>query len=374
MSELIIQPVTVDAIKPHPNADKLEIAVVGGWEIVTGKDNYSVGDTVVHIQPESMVPREWSDIWGVTQYLSWKKEAAEGRVRAARLRGVTSFGFLVPNESEASLGTDLADHYGISKYDPPQNLGAGQMRSEHPLFHRYTNIENLRNFRDKLDYTQELIVTEKLHGTNSRVGWVRTKQPASALDAEPSFSTFDFVIGTHRTQRDPDDCGMYGTPVELYRDELEKLREWVSQTFVDLENEDVDPGHLNSLIVFGEIFGAGVQDLHYGAKQEKGYRVFDIAINGTYLDWETTQYLCGQVGLPTVPVLDYGIFSFEQLVEFAQGNTTMDDEHVREGIVVRPRFHELSWGRGTLDPNQRRMIFKLISDGYLLRKGGSEMH
>ena len=90
----------------------------------------------------------------------------------------------------------------------------------------------------------------------------------------------------------------------------------------------------------------------------------EIAVIG---GWENLQSVCAEVGLPTVPVLDYGIFTFEQLVEFAQGNTTMDDEHVREGIVVRPRFKELTW-------NNSRMIFKLISDGYMLRKGGSEMH
>ena len=69
---------------------------------------------------------------------------------------------------------------------------------------------------------------------------------------------------------------------------------------------------------YGEIYGAGVQDLHYGAKQEKGYRVFDISINGTYLSWENLQSVCAEVGLPTVPVLDYGIFTFEQFVKTFQ--------------------------------------------------------
>jgi len=354
MSELIIQPTVIEAIKPHPNADRLEIAVIGGWEIVTGKDNYNVGDVVVHIQPESMVPSEWTDTWGVTQYLSWKKDVDSGRVRCARLRGITSFGFLVPNESNAPLGTDLAEHYGIVKYDPPQHLGAGRVSNEHPLFHRYTNIENLRNHKNSLDYDQELIVTEKLHGTNSRIGWIVTDDQKG----------FDFVVGTHKTQRDPEDCGMYGLPVQLYKEGLDRLFDNAMQ----MGHPGIEePLAIQSFIVFGEIYGAGVQDLHYGAKQEKGYRVFDISINGTYLSWENLQSVCAEVGLPTVPVLDYGIFTFEQLVEFAQGNTTMDDEHVREGIVVRPRFKELTW-------NNSRMIFKLISDGYMLRKGGSEMH
>ncbi|MCV0439835.1 MAG: hypothetical protein K5880_14500 [Hydrogenophaga sp.] len=379
MSELVVQPVVVEAIKPHPNADKLELAVVGGWEIVTGKGNYVEGDVVVHIQPDAMVPQEWADTWDVTKYLSWKKNATSGRVRAARLRSVTSYGFLVPNESGASLGTDLAEHYGITKYDPPQTLGAGQMRKEHPLFQRYTDIQNLRNFKDKLAYGEPLVVTEKLHGTNSRVGWVRRvgiEPVEEGRDSEHGIhyrgwrdANYEFVVGTHRTQRDPEECGIYGLPAQLHFDALGSVFAWLESVW----DEDED-GPLHSVLFFGEIYGAGVQDLHYGAKQEKGYRVFDISVNGQYLPWSTLEYIQETFGLPLVPVLTRGVFDFEQLVEEAQGDTTLDDEHIREGVVVRPWHQELTWGKGTRDPNPKRMIFKLISDAYLLRKGGSEMH
>ena len=363
-SELIVQPIRIDAIKPHPNADRLELAVVGGWEIITGKDNYVVGDIVVHIQPDAMVPQEWADKWDVTKYLSWKKEAKNGRVRAAKLRSVTSYGFLVPNESDAELGTDLAEHYGITKYDPPQKLGAGQVRSQHPLFHMYTNIQNLRNFKDKLPYGEPLVITEKIHGTNSRVGWVRNTD-SQFVEGDPMMR----VVGTHRTQRDPEDCGIYSLPFELHGELLETILDWIAEIW-----DSGGHGQLNSVIFFGEIFGAGVQDLHYGAKQEKDYRVFDIAVNGEYLPWSTLEFLADEYDLPLVPVLTRGVFDFEQLVEEAQGDTTFDDSHTREGVVVRPWMQELTWGKGERDPAPKRVIFKLISDAYLLRKGGTEMH
>lgn len=361
MSELVVTPVKITDLQPHPNADRLEIATIGGWRIVTGKGNYSVGDVVVHIPPDSMVPRQWADEWGVTQYLSWKKNAASGRVRAARLRGEVSFGFLVPNESGAEPGDDLVEHYGIAKYEPPPppvGMSAGQMRSEHPLFERYTDIQNLRNYPDKLNYDNPLVVLEKIHGTNSRVGWVKNRETGE----------LELVCGTHRTQRDPEDCGIYSLPIDKYRDNLEELQRFLYEIMLDTG------GELQSLVVFGEIFGAGVQDLHYGAKQEKDYRVFDILVNGEYANWQSLEHLCERFGLPTVPVLNRGILSFEELLELAQGDTTLDDEHIREGVVVRPMFEELTWGKGEQDPHPKRMIFKLISDDYLLRKGGSEFH
>jgi len=368
MSDLVVQPTTIEAIKPHPNADKLEIAVVGGWDIVTGKDNYSVGDVVVHIQPDSMVPRQQAEEWGVAQYLSFKKNSDMGRVRAARLRSVTSFGFLAPNESGAAVGDDLAEHYGIKKYEPPIPVGmqAGQQRHEHPLFHRYTDIQNLRNYKEYLAYGEPLVITEKIHGTNSRVGWVRDEASADELLDNGGLNML--VIGTHRTQRDPEECGVYGLPHELYGDAMAGVVNWLET------HREEDEGRLNSVIFFGEIFGAGVQDLHYGAKDQKSYRLFDIAVNGEYLPWRTVEYLANEFGIPLVPVLAHGVFTFEDLVELAQGDTTLEDEHIREGIVVHPWAIELKWGKGTKAPIQRRMIFKLISDEYLLRKGGSEYH
>lgn len=353
--------------------------------MVTGKGNYSPGDIVVHIQPDSMVPRPQAQAWGVEQYLAFKKDSDMGRVRAARLRSYTSFGFLVPNESDAEIGTDLSEHYGIEKYEPPPppvGMSAGQMRKQHPLFHMYTDIQNLRNHRDKLSYGEPLVVTEKIHGTNSRVGWVRRLPnsehekdcpriqfwDAGEEQAPCTCGEFELVVGTHRTQRDPEDCGVYGLPLQLHGDMLGRVFEQIEQWWKERDEQ------LNSVIFFGEIFGEGVQDLHYGQKQEKGYRAFDISVNGEYLSWYALEFLKEKFGFPLVPVLARGIFDFEQLVEEAQGNTTLADIHIREGIVVRPWYQELTWGKGERDPNPKRMIFKVISNDYLTRKGGSEYH
>jgi len=359
MSELVVQATKIEAIKPHPYADRLEIATIGGWDVIVGKNAHKAGDIVVHIQPDSMVPALWAERWGVTPYLTWKKNATYGRVRAARIRGIPSFGFTAPNCTNAPLGQDLSGYYDIQKYEPPPppvGMQAGQMRNENPLFHRYTDIQNLRNHKDHFCYGEPIVITEKIHGTNSRVGWVRNKDT----------DMHEFVVGTHKTQRDYKDCGIYGLPAEKYGANLAELFDW----FIENTEEQI-----NSVIVFGEIFGAGVQDLHYGAKLEKDYRIFDIALNGEYINWRSLEYLCTMFGLPTVPVITMGVFDFEQLLEEAQGSTKLNDDHIREGIVVRPMVQELTWQKGELDPNpNRRMIFKVISSDYLTRKDGTEYH
>lgn len=364
MSDLLVRVVVIDDVRPHPNADKLEIVKVGGWQIVSGKGNYTTGQTAIHVPPDVMVPRELSDQWGVTAYLSWKKDAAKGRVKAVKLRSAPSYGFLAPNDTNAEIGTNLAEVLGIEKYEEPVPIGmqAGQMAKNHPLFHTYTDIQNLRNFPDSLNYGDPLIVTEKLHGTNSRVGWVLT--PDSENGGMSDY--FEKVAGTHRTQRKIEDSGLYGLPFDLYGEQLSKIMDILLHDLAENEKTRVE-----SVIFFGEIFGKGVQDLTYGT--EKSWRLFDISVNGVYLGWNTVMRLAEQNGIPMVPYIQPAFFTFEDLCALAEGDSVLSPGQIKEGIVVRPVV-EMTWGKGDLDPNPKRMIFKVISSDYLTRKGGTEHH
>jgi len=348
MSDHLVRVVMIDELRPHPNADRLEIAVVGGWQVVVQKDNWSVGDVAVHVPPDSMVLEEYADEWGVKPYLAFKKNARAGRVKAVRLRSEPSFGFLVPNNTGAEVGTDLREVLEIEKYEAPaKTLGAGQMAKEHPCFHHYTNIQNLRNYPDAVNYDEPLIVTEKLHGTNSRIGWVRKIGSAE--------KEFEMVVGSHRTQREMEEPGVYGVPLKLHGDAFEQMRK-------SLDINQVE----HSLIIFGEIFGPGVQDLRY-EMDEPSYRVFDIAVDGKYVPHDELVKICSAFGLPRVPVLDCDIFTFDELCDLAEGNSTLTKGQIKEGIVVRP-LEEETWGGG------RRTIMKVISPDYLCRKGGTEDH
>src|SRR5947209_3271290 len=141
MSSLIVEVCRIERVLPHPNADKLELAQIKGWQCVVPKGKYAASDLVTYVPIDSLLPAELSDRLGITQYLS------KGRVRCARLRGEPSFGVIMDVEDPAwAEGTEVREFYGITKYVPPIKPSAGDAEAPHPLFVSYTDVENLGNF------------------------------------------------------------------------------------------------------------------------------------------------------------------------------------------------------------------------------------
>jgi RNA ligase (TIGR02306 family) len=116
---------TVTAVLPHHNADSLEIVRVLGYECIVQKDKFAVGHRVILIQPDTVLPDEpWAAVF----------RARSNRVKACKLRGVWSFGIVMPISTWPALvaygdivsGTEVSEIIGVSKYEPPapQDLSA----------------------------------------------------------------------------------------------------------------------------------------------------------------------------------------------------------------------------------------------------------
>ncbi len=68
MSSLICEVVKVKEIISHNNADRLEIVKIKGWKCISSKGRYKVGDEVVYIPIDSLIPFELSEKLGITVY------------------------------------------------------------------------------------------------------------------------------------------------------------------------------------------------------------------------------------------------------------------------------------------------------------------
>ena len=95
----------IHGLASHPNADKLEIAQVLGYQCIVQKGRFYAGEAVVFIQPDSVLPdKPWFQVF----------KAKSNRVKAIRLRGALSQGICYPAEPEWVEGQNVAEILGVT--------------------------------------------------------------------------------------------------------------------------------------------------------------------------------------------------------------------------------------------------------------------
>lgn len=352
MSSVIVPLTTIESVEPHPNADRLEVAKISGWQVVVGKGTYQAGDPVIYVPPDALVPQEWSDRWGVTAYLS------NGRVRSIKLRGEPSFGFSVKPgvEEYAALAQDgmvipleygdviddVSSAFGITKYVPqPSATRIQNARNEDPRLARFTDIENLRHYGSGFTEGEAVVVTEKIHGTCSRLALIEG----------------EYMAASKRVQRDRDiteaDDIQFSTSC---RDTY-----WFPLSVPGVNELLVDFGKRHKqVILFGEIYGPSIQKgFDYGVQPgELGYVAFDLMLDGKYVDAEQFEGIREEYGLTGAPTLYAGPYDAAKIKGLTKGRSTLGGSHIREGVVVRSATEQRH-------PKFGRKVLKLVSDEFL---------
>ena len=339
-------------IEPHPNADRLELAAVGGYRCVVGKGSFTDGDLAAYIPEGSMCPDWLIAELGLEGKLAGSKK---NRVKAVKLRGALSQGLVYPVRDgmirgrAVAEGDDATELLELVKYEPPIPIAMqGEVRAVHGATLRY-DIENVKKYPGELQAGEPVVMTEKLHGTWCCLGWHPDHGP---IVTSKGLSDRGLAL----ILDDANAGNLYVRTWRAFEAAFETARARVAA--------DGQPFY-----VLGEVYGRGVQDLHYG-ERNPSFRVFDVYVGqpgqGRYLAPEEVETsLRGP--FPLVPVLYRGPFSTRVMLEHTDGTTALGAGHVREGVVVRPAAERRS-------PEIGRVILKSVSGDYLTRKGGTEFN
>ena len=338
-SSLIVKCVPIKNVREHPNADHLLIIDIMGWQVCTHKDTKpEVGELRVFIPPDAVLPLELAEQLGVTKYLR-----KGNRVGQKKFRGEMSFGIAAPNIWGFAIGEEVSEKLGITKYIPPITPHSGDQERDHPLFLNYQRVENWRNYPDIFTVDDMVYLTEKVHGTNSKIGLSR-EDDGSLLALIGSHNTRKKIIPADATAEEQKKLSLYQYPLSQVEPMLYGLLEKHTARIV---------------IVYGEIFGR-VQDLRYGRDNELAYCVFDIYVDGKFMDWEDVENWCREYKVATVPVIYAGPFSEAVMKSAANQNTLLmppAKAHMSEGVVIRPQ-------KEARHPEIGRKILKFKSDAY----------
>lgn len=343
-------------VHPHPNADALELAQVGLYRAVVAKGAYRTGDIALYVPEQAVLPAALIEELGLTGRLAGK---AKDRVKAVRLRGELSQGIVCRPAAlaEADLvraatdGEDFAERLGITKWAPPiPPTMDGEVEAAPDLL-PWTDIENIQRYPDVFEPGEPVAVTEKLHGTACLVTY-------AAEDGRVQVSSKGFGAKGLALKEDPRNLywrAVHGHGVPAV---AAALAERLGARRVG---------------IFGEVYGAGVQDLAYGAnaraEDSLGYAVFDLSaeIDGRVV-WLDPAEVLQDGELPLVPRLYSGPYDVAKVLELTSGRETVSGQelHLREGVVIRSttgRYSPVVGGRA---------IAKSVSPAYLTRKGGTE--
>lgn len=343
MSTLKAEVVRVE-VAPHPNADRLDLCKVKGWQCVAQKGQYATGDLAVYIPIDSVLPPELVAKLGIEKFYS-------KRIKTLKLRGYISQGMLAPISfltdampqcgggpltfPPSNEGADVTDLLGIAKYEEPIPMEmAGKLLPDEPGMLRYTDIENIKNHPDIFGPDDLVVAREKIHGSNFRAAKLGGK----------------LFVGSHRRNLARDEGNLY----------------WRAAAMLEL---DAKLGEGEQ--VFAEVYGSGVQDLSYGHASGKiAVAVFDLLQGGRFLSENDLKRACSERFWPMAPLVYEGKFCYLKMpgASLVAEPKEQGAPLIIEGVVIRPAAEEWS------ERLQGRKILKSISDEYLLRKEGTERH
>jgi RNA ligase (TIGR02306 family) len=350
----------INEVKAIEGADNIEQVVVGGWNAITKKGEFKEDDLTVIATTDAVIPEKLSEKMGVTSYLRKGQ-----RVRTVKLRGVYSECLIIPMTYVQGVkrveGADCMEMLGITKYEPPVKqiqLASGRKIKyrDNQNFHIYYKFPNLKNVAGMFTEQDEVQITRKIHGTNARYGIVR-KSKLTFWDKVKKFFRianewidYEYVYGSHNCEKGSDSQGFYST--DVWRTIAEKY-DIKAKLWQEAKRQGSDIGE--GLILYGEIYGAGIQkNYEYGLKDIE-FAAFDIKINGEYCATEVTEVITQDLlQLPHVEVLYTGNWDQEIQDEYTFNNFIEGTKVPHEGIVIKHVSGE------------RQKVAKVINPDYLI--------
>ncbi len=348
------------SLTPIEGADKIETALVLGWQCVVKKGEFRVGEMIVYIEVDSIVPEKPE-----YEFLRDRKF----RVRTIKLRKQISQGLVLPLSvlpAERHMwrmkeGVDVTELLGIIKYDPQaqQEESETDSRLKNPFvkfmsrfkwFRRVFLQKRKGGFPDWIVKTDEeriqnmprvLIneagrpfeVTEKLDGQSVTFFLKKNKQKIFG-------EQYDFgVCSRNNRLAKPDNSSWWTIAREL---KIEKaLRNLI--------------GEEEYIVLQGEILGSNIQGNKYKVSKYQFF-AFNLIYSAGRMSLLDMYENLNPHNISCVPMLDKKYFlpdSIDEMVQYSVGKSQLRPDVWREGIVVRDYDKGIS--------------FKVINPEFLLK-------
>ena len=251
---------TIKNVRPHPNADRLDLGDCFGNTVCIGRGDFADGDVVVYFPTDGQLSEEFCAQHDLVRRKDESGNPAGGylepgkrNIRAINLRGSKSDGLVMPLSCLEYTGVDMATltvgtpitvvngHEICCKYIPRTNVRGDHSRNGNktrkhkdpisPLFQEHADTEQLAYNLAAFKPGDEIEISLKMHGTSQRTahlpvltGYKRTFWDKLLRRQGTPIYDWSYISGTRRVVLDSYDGGFYGS---------NEFREQHSKTFED---------------------------------------------------------------------------------------------------------------------------------------------
>jgi RNA ligase (TIGR02306 family) len=383
-SKVEVLPITLEK---HPNADNLSIARIFGYTCVVNTQQWQGIGHAAYIPPDNTVDVSRPEF---SFLVKDAKSNGRARIKAKKIRGIISFGLLVPAPLDSVPGQDVSELLGVEHYEPPipgtskNDRGGLQLGGEVvsppdlPFAVPKYDIDAFRRYAQLVFHEGEpVIVTEKIHGANARYvyhnGQMYCGSRTEWKKEFPDYShiTIPFLVENLKKKK-----GIESEEAAeaMAHEILGKLHSSQRKQNMWWQALDATPGLKEfcmanpGIVIYGEVYGA-VKDLNYGHEKGKvSFAAFDLLQDGKWVDFGEAYTKLFHSKVPYVPVLINNVdesnvfpYNFDKLCEMAEMKSLVPGaNHIAEGVVVKPL--EERW-----DDRIGRVQLKIVSGAYLER-------
>lgn len=329
MSTHAINIIEIKELLAHENADKLEIVKINGWQSCVRKGDFKIGDRAIFIEPDYIVDTSRPEF----SFLSNKGNHV--RIKVSRLRGVLSQGLLIPvpnNLKHLPVGHNVISDLEIIRYEPPESYSTSGDNVSGPskIYFVKFDIENIQRYGRIFQPGEEVVVTEKIHGTNSRFVFAKNKN-----------DEYEQFVGSRTNWKKESNDDLWW-----------KAAQQNPQIFLWCQNNP-------DKILYGEVFGQ-VQNLKYGARvNQLFFAAFAVMYDGKWQNYDDMVSSLSEYGVPLAPEIFRGPFDYDKIISLAENDSIWPGaNHMSEGVVIRPVIERD-------DPLIGRVALKAVSTRYL---------
>ncbi len=347
----------------HQNADTLELGKVGTYQVVVQKGLYKTGDEVIFTPEKSILSGDIK-----LEFEKYLVGQDKDRVKSVRLRNEISCGIIIPKHlipdfESYTIGEDVSDKLGITKYEPPiPTQLAGKVKSFDMPHIGNHDCEHANVYVNELVKNERVVITEKVHG--------------SQFILAHEIENCETIVSSK---------GMLKSGLAI--EETDTNTYWIAAKNDDVVGRITRNFNSGVIQVFGEVIP--VQGGYNYGQDKPTVRIFDVRIDGESMPYDKLPSEFRELWVPVVydgtlylDEKEVVIFEDEErgirksridyilpkdVVEFCKGKELVSGKevHIREGVVLRPYID-----RDARDGTKLRL--KIINPAY--KETGEEIN